>query len=78
MVAYVVSVPLWVWLAIVSALAEVAILCVALRERRRSERWEFAARAAAADARMWRNVARAASVHTNKTIVSPAFHFPRG
>lgn len=48
---------------------------------RRAMRWESVARAAATDARIWRNIAREArtanALSKKRTVVAPQYHSPR-
>jgi hypothetical protein len=73
------SVPAWVWPTIVGVALQGGLLAMLYREARRGDRWKFAARAAAADARAWRAVAEhaGASVYGKKTVVAPQYHSPK-
>jgi hypothetical protein len=79
--AAVVAAPAWVWLGLVSACAELAILGMWFAEHRRALAAERAAVEARANARLWQVLAEARAagrVLSKRTVVAPQYHAPRG
>lgn len=78
--AYVLSVPLWVWVAVMFAALEAATLILWSDDRKRMADARSEVRRAQANARLWRLLAEgrgSGAFNGKRTRVAPAYHAPR-